>query len=62
MDEKIKKRRPKGQAALGDVYETKRVVEDMLSAQSEERRLKTDRLRALRLAAGAKATDDKGVV
>ena len=50
MDDKVeRRRRPKGQAALGNVYETKKIVDEFLAHQSDERRAKTERLRALRL-------------
>jgi hypothetical protein len=61
MDDKTeKKRRPKGQAALGDLHITKIVVDDLLLKQSEERKRKTERLRALRLG-GQTVPDDKGL-
>lgn len=50
MEEKEqKKRRPKGQPALGDVIATKAVAEAMIAQEAEERRRKTERLRELRL-------------
>ncbi|KQS78830.1 hypothetical protein ASG25_09355 [Rhizobium sp. Leaf384] len=48
-----KKRRAKGQPALGDIYQTKVVVTAMISDEAEERRKKTERLRALRAAGPA---------
>ncbi|NHT78783.1 hypothetical protein G8E10_24095 [Rhizobiaceae bacterium CRRU44] len=50
-DDGKKKRRPKGQAALGDVVQTKKVVDLMLKQQHEDTRAKSARLRELRLAA-----------
>jgi hypothetical protein len=46
----IKKRRPKGQAALGNIDRTKAIATAMISDEAEERRKKTERLRALRAA------------
>jgi hypothetical protein len=45
-----KKRRPKGQAAIGDIHQTKVVVTAMISDEAEQRRKKTEWLRALRAA------------
>ncbi|MEA3533429.1 hypothetical protein [Rhizobium sp. CC-YZS058] len=49
MTEEKKKRRPKSGPALGNIDETKTVVEAMLDAEKEAARQKTERLRALRL-------------
>jgi hypothetical protein len=46
----IKKRRPKGQAALGNIDKTKVIATAMIHDEAEERRKKTERLRALRAA------------
>ena len=46
--EATKTRRPKGQAAIGDIHQTKVVVAAMIRDEAEERRKKTERLRALR--------------
>lgn len=48
MSDIKKKRRPKGQAAIGDIYQTKLVVTAMINDEADERRKKTERLRALR--------------
>lgn len=46
MDDKGESwRRPKGQAALGNVYETKKIVDELLTHQSQDRRAKSERLR-----------------
>ncbi|MFP5077009.1 hypothetical protein ACLE20_06845 [Rhizobium sp. YIM 134829] len=58
MSEEKKERRPRGQAALGDIDETKRVVETMLSHEEEQRRAKTERLRQLRLTAERASTNN----
>ena len=55
MAEEKKPRRAKGKAAIGDIYQTKVVVAAMISDEAEERRKKTERLRALRVA-GASET------
>lgn len=44
------KRRAKGPPALGDINVTKVVAEAMIDKEAEDRRSKTERLRALRLA------------
>lgn len=56
MNEQMKKRRARGEAALGNIDDTKRIVETMISRQGEERRAKTERLRQLRLAAERAST------
>lgn len=48
-----KKRRPRGQAAIGNIDETKRIFDMIISQEAEERRKKTKRLKQLRLAASA---------
>lgn len=59
MEEKEqKKRRPKGQAALGDVIATKAIAEAMIAQEAEERRRKTVRLRELRLQRPDSATQE----
>lgn len=49
MTEEKRKRRPKGVAALGDIHQTKVVAEAMIRNEGDERRKKSERLRALRL-------------
>ena len=53
IEEDKKKRRPRGPAAIGDIDETKRVFDEIISKEAEDRRAKTERLRQLRLAAAA---------
>jgi hypothetical protein len=48
-----KTRRPKGPAAIGNIHQTKVVVSAMIENESEERRKKTEKLRALREANSA---------
>ena len=50
MTEEKKKRRPKGEAALGDIHRTKTIAEAMIAEAAEARRKKTERLKALRMA------------
>jgi hypothetical protein len=50
MTPENKTRRPKGPAAIGDIHQTKVVVAAMIEDESEERRRKTEKLRALRVA------------
>ncbi|KQS75570.1 hypothetical protein ASG25_19585 [Rhizobium sp. Leaf384] len=50
MEEMEKKRRSRGQGALGDLTATKQAVMEMQRRLDEERRQKTERLRAQRLA------------
>ena len=57
MEDIAKKRRTRGQGALGDITATKQAVMEMQRRQEDERRQKTERLRAQRL---AKATGSKG--
>ncbi|WP_175386542.1 hypothetical protein [Rhizobium sp. 9140] len=49
MDDIMKKRRTRGAGALGDLTATKQAVMEMQRRQDEERRQKTERLRAQRL-------------
>ncbi|PYE42895.1 hypothetical protein DFI02_10581 [Rhizobium sp. PP-F2F-G20b] len=49
MDDMMKKRRTRGAGALGDITATKQAVMEMQRRQDEERRQKTERLRAQRL-------------
>ncbi|TCM53103.1 hypothetical protein C8J36_10765 [Rhizobium sp. PP-F2F-G48] len=56
MEDIAKKRRTRGQGALGDITATKQTVMEMQRRQEDERRQKTERLRAQRL---AKATGSK---
>lgn len=49
MSNEVKTRRPRGTGALGDIATTKEAVIDIQRLQEEERRRKTERLRAQRL-------------
>lgn len=49
MEDVMKKRRTRGAGALGDIAATKQAVMEMQRRQDEERRQKTERLRAQRL-------------
>lgn len=49
MEDMMKKRRTRGTGALGDIAATKQAVLEMQRRQDEERRQKTERLRAQRL-------------
>jgi hypothetical protein len=58
-----KKRRKKGPAAIGDFESAKRAAEELIRQQREADRLKSERLRAMRLARAAsdqQATNDGG--
>ncbi|MEA3534558.1 hypothetical protein [Rhizobium sp. CC-YZS058] len=52
MTDEKKPRRKRGEAALGNIDRTKIVAGEIIDQQRTQREAKTERLRALRLAAG----------
>lgn len=58
MIEAKKKRRPKGQAAIGNIDQTKIVATAMIDNDVEERRKKTERLKALRCGTSEQSTTE----
>ncbi|KQS77167.1 hypothetical protein ASG25_17540 [Rhizobium sp. Leaf384] len=55
MEKVIKKRRAKGQAAIGDIHATKLIVTSMIEDELKQRQAKTQKLKEMRLAAAKDA-------